>query len=60
MKDPFPTTEHQGCTKKQEITKKNSIDHLERELESQEEIFNAEFSAIKDTNNNKISPRNHG
>ena len=46
--------------KQEEITIKNSIDHLERELESQEEIFNTEFSAIKDTNNNKISPRNHG
>ena len=46
--------------KQEEITIKNSIDHLEKELESQEEIFNTEFSAIKDTNNNKISPRNHG
>ena len=46
--------------KQEEITIKNSIDNLERELESQEEIFNTEFSAIKDTNNNKISPRNHG
>ena len=46
--------------KQEEIKIKNSIDHLERELESQEEIFNIEFSAIKDTNNNKISPRNHG
>ncbi len=46
--------------KQEEIKIKNSIDHLERELESQEEIFNTEFSAIKDTNNNKISPRNHG
>ena len=46
--------------KQEEIKIKNSIDHLERELESQEEIFNTEFSAIKDTKNNKISPRNHG
>ena len=46
--------------KQEEITIKNSIDHLEKELESQEEIFNTEFSAIKDTNNNTISPRNHG
>ena len=46
--------------KQEEITIKNSIDNLERELESQEEIFNTEFSAIKEVSNNKISPRNHG
>ena len=46
--------------KQEELKIKNSIDHLERELESQEEIFNAEFSAIKETNNNKVNPRNHG
>jgi len=33
--------------KQEELTIKESIDHLEREVESQEEILNGEFSTIK-------------
>ena len=36
-----------------------SIEQLEKEAESKEEIINAEFSAIKE-NNHKINPRTHG
>ena len=36
-----------------------SIEQLESEAESKEEILKAEFSAIKD-NNHKINPRTHG
>ena len=46
--------------KQEEITIRNSINYLEREMESQENISNTEFSAIKKANNNKVSPRNHG
>ena len=46
--------------KQDEITIRNSIDQLEREVESQEEILNAEFSVIKENNNNKVNPRTHG
>ena len=46
--------------KQEEKTIKNSLNDLERELKSQEDIFNAEFSIIKNTDNNKVNPRNHG
>ena len=46
--------------KQEEIKIRNSIDQLERETKSQEEIFNTEFSAIKDKQNNKVNPRSHG
>jgi len=46
--------------KQEEIAIKNSIDQLEREVESQEEILNAEFSVIKKNNNYEITPRSHG
>ena len=46
--------------KQEELTIKESIDQLEREVESQEEIFNAAFSAIKENKNNEVSPRSHG
>ena len=36
------------------------IDNLEGEVESQEEISNTEFSAIKENKKNVINPRNHG
>ena len=45
--------------KQKELTIRNSIDQLEREVESHEEILNAEFSVIKE-NNNKVNPRTHG
>ena len=46
--------------KQQDITIRNSIDKLEREVESYEEILNSEFSAIKENINNKVNPRTHG
>jgi len=46
--------------KQEELTIKESIDQLEREVESQEEIFNAAFSAIKENKNNEVTPRSHG
>ena len=46
--------------KQEEIKIRNSIDQLEREAESKEEIFSAEFSVIKESNNNKVDPRTHG
>ena len=45
--------------KQEELTIKESIAHLEKEVESQEEIFNSEFSAIKENKNNEINPRSH-
>ena len=46
--------------KQEELTIKESIDQLEREVESQEEILNAAFSAIKKNKNNEVTPRSHG
>ena len=37
-----------------------SITQLEREVESGEEIVNAEFSEIKEYTKNEVSPRSHG
>ena len=45
--------------KQDEITIRNSIANLEKEAISNEEIFNAEFSVIKDNNNNNATPRSH-
>ena len=39
---------------------RKSIAHLEREVVSQEEIINAEFSEIKENKNKDITPRSHG
>ena len=46
--------------KQEEIKIRNSIDQLERDSESHEEILSAEFSVIKENNNNKVNPRTHG
>ena len=46
--------------KQEEITIRNSINQLEREADSHEEIINAEFSVIKENINNKVNPRTHG
>ena len=46
--------------KQEESTIRESISHLEREVESQEEIFNPEFSTIKENKNKDITPRSHG
>ena len=46
---------------KQEVLKiKESIDYLERGLESQEETLNSEFSVIKEKKIFEVSPRSHG
>ena len=46
--------------KQEDLTIRNSIDKLEREAESYEEIVNSEFSVIKENINNKVNPRTHG
>ena len=46
--------------KQEEIKIRNSIDQLEREVESEEKILSPEFSVIKENNNNKVNPRTHG
>ena len=46
--------------KQEEINIRNSIDQLLKEVESQENILNAEFSVIKQNNNNKVNPKTHG
>jgi thioredoxin-like negative regulator of GroEL len=46
--------------KQEENTIKESIDLLGKEEASGEEILNAEFSVIKENNNNKVNPRTHG
>ncbi len=46
--------------KQEELTIRNSIDQLGREVNSQEKNINPEFSEIKENNNNEISPRDHG
>ena len=45
--------------KQEESAIRESIDHLERTVKSQEEIFNPEFSAIKENKNNEVNPRSH-
>ena len=46
--------------KQEEITIRNSIDQLRREVKSQEEILNTEFSVIKENKNFQVNPRSHG
>ena len=46
--------------KQDELSIRESIIGLEREVESQEEIFNPEFSTIKQNKSNEINPRSHG
>ena len=46
--------------KQEELKIRESIDQLGRKGKPQEEILNAEFSAIKENKNNEISPRSHG
>ena len=46
---------------KQEESKiRDSIDQLQREAKSHEQIINPEFSAIKGSKNNEFNPRSHG
>ena len=46
--------------KQEEFTIRESINRLQREEKSQEEVFNPEFSAIKENKNNEVNPRTHG
>ena len=46
--------------KQEEKTIKESIDLLEKEAVSGEEILNAEFSVIKENKNHEVAPRSHG
>ena len=46
--------------KQEEKTIRRSIDQLSREAKSQEEIFNTEFSIIKENKNIQVNPRSHG
>ena len=46
--------------KQEEFTIRESINRLQREEKSEEEVFNPEFSAIKENKNNEVNPRSHG
>ena len=46
--------------RQEETTIRNSIEKLDREEGSNEEIINNEFSAIKQNRNNEVNPRSHG
>ena len=46
--------------KQEESIIRESIFNLKGKMESQEEIFNSDFSSIKDKKNNEVSPRSHG
>ena len=46
--------------KQEEAKIRNSIDQIEKEADSPAKILNAEFSAIKENNNNEVAPRSHG
>ena len=46
--------------KQEELTIKDSIDHLKGEAKFQEEIFNSEFSVINANKNHDVNPRSHG
>ena len=45
--------------KQEEFTIRESINRLQREEKSQEEVFNPEFSAIKENKNHEVNPRSH-
>ena len=46
--------------KQDELTIKEALDNLEKEVEFKEEISNPEFSVLKEKKSNEISPRSHG
>ncbi len=46
--------------KQEELKIRESIANLEKEVGSQEEVFNTQLSEIKENKNNQISPRGHG
>jgi thioredoxin-like negative regulator of GroEL len=46
--------------KQEELTIRDSIEKLEKESKSQEEIFDGEFSLITENKKNAVAPRTHG
>tara|TARA_A100001388_G_scaffold28903_1_gene18569 strand:- start:355 stop:900 length:546 start_codon:yes stop_codon:yes gene_type:complete len=46
--------------KQEELIIRESISNLEKQIASQEENINVEFSLIKENKNREINPRNHG
>ena len=46
--------------KQEELKIRNSIDQIDIEGKSHEEVLNTEFSVIKKNKNNEITPRSHG
>jgi len=46
--------------KQDEIKIRESINNLEKEEKTYEEIINSEFSTIQENKNNEVSPRSHG
>ena len=46
--------------KQEEFTIRDSIDQIEKEAKSHEEVINNEFSILKENNKNKVNPRSHG
>ena len=46
--------------KQEELTIRDSIDQLKRELKPKEEFLNAEFSVVTKNKNNEVNPRSHG
>ena len=46
--------------KEEELKIRDSIDKIESETKSNEDILNAEFSVIKENKNNEITARSHG
>ena len=46
--------------KQEEFTIRDSIDQIEKEAKSHEEIINNEFSILKENNKNQVNPRSHG
>ena len=46
--------------KQEELNIRASIDQLDNEEKSKKEIFNTEFSTIKENENYKLTPRGHG
>ena len=46
--------------KQEELTIRDSLEKLKRELKSQEDLLKNEFSVIKENKNNKVITRSHG
>ena len=46
--------------KQDEIKMRKSLNSIEKEEKTYEEIINAEFSTIQENKNNEVSPRSHG